>query len=128
MSKGLLLRPMTKYFRQIMIVLWVAFLVSASSSQAQSTYFPLNNTGLWDTLPPSALGWCPARIDSLYALLDSNDTKAFILLKDGKIVLEKYFAGHSPNTLWRWASAGKTVTATLVVVHGLRLLLVMLIR
>ena len=82
--------------------------------QAQSLYFPPNNSAVWDTLPPSALGWCQTRIDSLYALLDSNDTKAFVLLKDGKIVLEKYFAGHGPNSLWRWASAGKTVTATLV--------------
>jgi len=83
-------------------------------NQAQGLYFPPTTSTVWDTLPPSSLGWCNARIDSLYALLDSNDTKAFVLLKDGKIVLEKYFAGHGPNSLWRWASAGKTVTATLV--------------
>jgi uncharacterized protein (TIGR02145 family) len=94
---------------KLLVALW--FLMSRL--HAQPLYFPPQSPGLWDTLPPSTLGWCPARIDSLYALLDSNDTKAFILLKDGKIVLEKYFAGHSPNTLWRWASAGKTVTATL---------------
>jgi CubicO group peptidase (beta-lactamase class C family) len=83
-------------------------------NQAQGLYFPPNNSAVWDTMPPSALGWCQTRIDSLYALLDSNDTKAFVLLKDGKIVLEKYFAGQSPSSMWRWASAGKTVTATLV--------------
>lgn len=95
-------------------MLWVAIMGNCSQSLAQNLYFPPNNPGLWDTLTPSSQGWCPARIDSLYALLDSNDTKAFILLKNGKIVLEKYFAGHSPNTFWRWASAGKTVTATLI--------------
>jgi len=83
-------------------------------NQAQSLYFPPTTSTVWDSLPPSSLGWCNARIDSLYALLDSNDTKAFVLLKDGKIVLEKYFAGHGRNSLWRWASAGKTVMATLV--------------
>jgi hypothetical protein len=53
-------------------------------NQAQGLYFPPNNSAVWDTMPPSALGWCQTRIDSLYALLDSNDTKAFVLLKDGK--------------------------------------------
>jgi CubicO group peptidase (beta-lactamase class C family) len=43
--------------------------------------------------------------------LDANNTKAFILLKDGKIVLEKYFGTHTATTPWQWASAGKTITA-----------------
>ena len=56
--------------------------------QAQSLYFPPNNSAVWDTMPPAALGWCQTRIDSLYALLDSNDTKAFVLLKDGKAFVQ----------------------------------------
>jgi CubicO group peptidase (beta-lactamase class C family) len=43
--------------------------------------------------------------------LDANNTKAFILLKDGKIVLEKYFGTHTATTPWQWASAGKTITS-----------------
>jgi len=60
------------------------------------------------------MGWCPDRIDSLYQLLENNNSKAFILLKDGKIVLEKYFNGHSASTPWYWASAGKSLTSMLV--------------
>lgn len=78
---------------------------------AQSLYFPPLTGSAWDTLSPSSLGYCQARIDSLYAFLDANDTKAFLLLKDGKIVLEKYFGAHTQNTPWQWASAGKTITA-----------------
>ncbi len=33
------------------------------------------------------------------------------MLKDGKIVLEKYFGTHTATTPWQWASAGKTITA-----------------
>jgi len=76
-------------------------------------YFPPNNSEQWDTISPAALGWCPERIDSLYQHLESTNSKAFILLKDGKIVLEKYFNGHSANLPWYWASAGKTLTAFL---------------
>jgi CubicO group peptidase (beta-lactamase class C family) len=83
------------------------------STRAQ-LYFPPTDTNHWQTTSPQDLGWCQAKIDSLYALLDSNDSKAFILLKDGKIVLEKYFNGHSDTSRWYWASAAKTITAFMV--------------
>jgi CubicO group peptidase (beta-lactamase class C family) len=83
------------------------------NQQAQSLYFPPNN-GTWETLDPSELNWCQERIDSLYQYLETNQSKAFVLLKDGKIVLESYFNGHSETANWYWASAGKTLTAFLV--------------
>ena len=77
-------------------------------------YFPPNTGATWDTLSPVKLEWCDEKINNLYQFLDSSSTKAFILLKDGKIVLEKYFNGHSASSNWYWASAGKTLTAFLV--------------
>jgi CubicO group peptidase (beta-lactamase class C family) len=74
-------------------------------------YFPPNNISEWETIDPSSLGWCQNQINDLYSYLDDNNTKAFILLKDGKIVLEEYFNGHSVSDNWYWASAGKTLTA-----------------
>ncbi|MCG8700718.1 MAG: serine hydrolase [Bacteroidales bacterium] len=74
-------------------------------------YFPPNDSDNWDTLLPSSLGWCSDKIDSLHKFLEANNTKAFILLKDGKIVLEKYFDDHTADKNWYWASAGKTLTA-----------------
>ncbi|HRG58569.1 MAG TPA: serine hydrolase [Bacteroidia bacterium] len=35
------------------------------------------------------------------------------MLKDGKIVLEKYFGSFTQDSIWYWASAGKTLTAFL---------------
>lgn len=77
-------------------------------------YFPPNSGATWDILSPGKLEWCDEKINNLYQFLDSSSTKAFILLKDGKIVLEKYFNGHSATSNWYWASAGKTLTAFLV--------------
>lgn len=77
-------------------------------------YFPPNNPSEWDTLSPANLGWCQHSIDSLYHELETHNTKAFILLKDGKIVLEKYFDGHSATANWYWASAGKSLTSFLM--------------
>ena len=78
---------------------------------AQNLYFPPTTGNVWDTTSPSNLGYCQPKIDSLYNFLEQNNSKAFILLKDGKIVLEKYFGTHTPTTLWQWASAGKTITS-----------------
>lgn len=36
------------------------------------------------------------------------------MLKDGKIVLEKYFGSFTKDSPWHWASAGKTLTSALV--------------
>jgi CubicO group peptidase (beta-lactamase class C family) len=68
----------------------------------------------WDTISPITLNWCPDKIDSLYSYLGDQDTKGFIVLKDGKIVLEKYFGTFAKDSLWYWASAGKTLTSFLV--------------
>jgi len=99
-----------------MKILFILFITMFSQihTNAQSLYFPPLTGNTWDTISPLSLGYCQDKIDSLYTFLDSSATKAFILLKDGKIVLEKYFGTHTQNSLWYWASAGKTITAFLV--------------
>lgn len=83
--------------------------------RAQDLYFPPAVAGSsWETTDPATLGWCQDRIDSLYAFLEVKNTKAFIVLKDGKIVLEHYFGTFTQDSLWYWASAGKTLKSTLV--------------
>jgi CubicO group peptidase (beta-lactamase class C family) len=79
--------------------------------KAQTIYFPPLTGSSWDTIAPQTLGYCQPKIDSLYNFLEQNNSKAFILLKDGKIVLEKYFGTHTATTPWQWASAGKTITS-----------------
>jgi CubicO group peptidase (beta-lactamase class C family) len=93
--------------------LTVVFLFFLEEATAQTLYFP-PGSGDWTTLDPQELNWCQERIDSLYNYLETNQSKAFILLKDGKIVLESYFNGHSQTANWYWASAGKTLTAFMV--------------
>jgi len=81
-------------------------------------YFPPLNSDAWETVTPESLGWNTAEIPALKKLLEENGTRAFILLKDGKIILEEYFGknltGIKPfdqSAYWYWASAGKTLTA-----------------
>jgi CubicO group peptidase (beta-lactamase class C family) len=90
------------------------FLTWSISSHSQTSYFPPNNGNVWDTTNPESLGWCQERIDSLYNFLSTQNSKAFILIKDGKIVLEQYFNGQTATSNWYWASAGKTLTGFMV--------------
>jgi CubicO group peptidase (beta-lactamase class C family) len=83
-------------------------------------YFPPVSSQEWETVTPASLGWNEDKIPALYSLLETNGTKAFILLRDGKIVIEKYFGTNltgQPFTMssnWYWASAGKTLTSFIV--------------
>ena len=80
----------------------------------QNLCFPPLTGQAWDTLSPCTLGWNSSQIDSLYDFLAQNRTRAFLLLKDGKIVLEWYFGTFTRDSVWYWASAGKGLTAFLV--------------
>ena len=75
------------------------------------TYFPPLAGSTWSTTDPTTLGWCQDSIDKMYGWLENSDSKAFIVLKDGKIVLEKYFGTFTVDSFYVWNSAGKTLTA-----------------
>lgn len=83
-----------------------------TKTHSQSLYFPpAGNT--WDTVAPASLGWCQPSIDSLYSYLEQTHTAAFMVLKDGKIVLEKYFGTYTADSIHYWASAGKSLIGML---------------
>ncbi len=88
-------------------------LVLPGAGTGQSLYFPPLAGETWETVDPADLGWCTDGIDDLYALLEENNTKAFIVLKGGRIALEKYFGTFTTDSVWYWASAGKTLTGFL---------------
>ncbi|MBK7484240.1 MAG: serine hydrolase [Flavobacteriales bacterium] len=63
---------------------------------------------------PRNLGWCTDNIPALLQFLDESNSKAFIVLKDGRIVMEHYFGTFTVDSSWYWASAGKSLTAFMV--------------
>ncbi|HEY6506064.1 MAG TPA: serine hydrolase [Chitinophagaceae bacterium] len=77
-------------------------------------YFPPVSGTEWQTSTASSLGWNETELNNLYTFLQQKNTKAFIILKNGKIVTERYFGTFTADSLWYWASAGKTMTAMLV--------------
>jgi len=83
-----------------------------NSNNEEALYFPPISSSSWETKTPTSLGWNQSQVQPLLDYLEIKNTKGFIILHNGKIVIENYFNGHSATDAWYWASAGKTLTAT----------------
>lgn len=88
---------------------------------ASDLYFPPITSNDWERTSPEEEGWDTTQLVSLKAFLEENNTRAFIILKDGKIVVEEYWGNNifstwsfDKDSQWYWASAGKSLTASLV--------------
>lgn len=82
------------------------------TSPNTSMYFPSIAGTEWETTPAAQLGWEANAITDLKSYLSLKNTRSFMILVNGRIVLEEYFNGHTPTTNWEWNSAGKTLVAT----------------
>lgn len=103
-----------RVYRSMKKILTILLFVILSQISKAQLYFPPVSGNTWDTISPTSLGWCQDKIDTLIDFLDTKNTKAFIVLKDGKIVIEHYFDTFTVDSLWYWASAGKSLTSFLV--------------
>lgn len=68
----------------------------------------------WETITPEQLHWNEDNLPDLYDYLKTKNSKGFIVLKNVRMVLEKYFNGHSQNENWLWYSARKVLVSGIV--------------
>lgn len=92
--------------------LWSCNSDDGNSLNEEAMYFPPIGSSTWETKTVASLGWNETQVQPLLDYLELKHTKGFIILHNGKIVMENYFNGHSATDPWYWASAGKTLTAT----------------
>ncbi|TBN04855.1 class C beta-lactamase-related serine hydrolase [Hyunsoonleella flava] len=108
----------TKIFL-LLLFLSIAFGCSSNDTNGdiqqpdESVYFPPINSDTWETKSIDDLSWNQDALVNLLDFLDEKNTKSFIILHDGKIVLEEYMNGHDASKPWYWASAGKTLTTAI---------------
>jgi len=100
--------------------LFILFLCVASCSKnnnedqpapSETMYFPSNTSNVWETKSTSDLGWNQNAVQPLKDYLAQKNTKSFMILVNGRIVMEEYFNGHNSSAEWEWNSAGKTLVA-----------------
>jgi len=75
-------------------------------------YFPPLSGNEWETVSVADLSWNQNAVQPLKDFLIQKNTMAFMILVNGRIVMEEYFNGHTPSAGWEWNSAGKTLVAT----------------
>ncbi|TVQ41453.1 MAG: class A beta-lactamase-related serine hydrolase [Wenzhouxiangella sp.] len=92
----------------------LSLIIFSGVAQVGNAYFPPAENSGWATSDPEDLGWDTDALDDLVVWLGERDTRAFIILKDGRIAVEEYFGDFERESNWYWASAGKTVTAFLI--------------
>jgi CubicO group peptidase (beta-lactamase class C family) len=85
----------------------------STTPPAETMYYPPTTGTTWETKTTASLGWNQNAIQPLKDYLQLKNSKSFMILVNGRIVMEEYFGGHTATTTWPWNSAGKTlVTAT----------------
>jgi CubicO group peptidase (beta-lactamase class C family) len=105
--------------KTIPFFLILLLLISCSSSSdetpsvpivTEQMYFPPLTGDTWETKSITDLGWNETAVQPLLDYLELKHSKSFIVLVNGRIVLENYFNGHTASNSWQWNSAGKTLT------------------
>lgn len=104
-----------KHFLKLLLVFLVAFSACTNESEpdpVESMYFPSTTDGTWEAKSLSDLKWNETAVDDLEEYLIQKHTKSFMILVNGRIVMEEYYDGHTASSTWEWNSAGKTLVAT----------------
>ena len=83
-------------------------------AEIEELYFPLVSSTSWESASLEQLNWQEDKTEELYDYLEEKNSKGFIVLYNGRIIIEEYFNGHSQNDLWLWNSASKSFTGSIV--------------
>ncbi len=112
---------MDKSLLTFLLLLFISCSAEDTNPAKTVLYFPPAGSSTWETTSPASLGWKEEKIEELKAFLETSNSRAFIVLVDGKIIIEEYWGKQfdgvtdfTVNSNWYWASAGKTLTSALV--------------
>lgn len=73
----------------------------------------------WDTAEPEQQRFSTSALDSLWQRIDTGGASAFLVVRGGQLIFERYGPDAGPNGLRDIAALGKSVTAALVLLIAL---------
>lgn len=68
-------------------------------ASTEAMYFPPSGSDVWETKSLSSLGWHQDKVQDLLNYLQTKNSKSFIILQNGRIVMKIIFSGHTATTL-----------------------------
>lgn len=81
------------------------------NTESNELYFPPINSNEWKTNTVEDLGWNKDALQPLLSFVEMNKTKAFLILENGKIVVEWYGNNADATSNLAWNSAAKTLVS-----------------
>jgi CubicO group peptidase (beta-lactamase class C family) len=78
-----------------------------------TTYFPPAGNE-WETTDAARAGFDPAKLEEVTAFAEASSSTTFLVLHDGRILVERYWDGATSTTLRDIASAQKSIVSLLV--------------
>jgi len=100
------------YLLALIVILSACGKDSTDPPAPETMYFPSNTDTAWERKSMSSLGWNTSNVQALKDYLSQKHSKSFMILVNGRIVMEEYFNGHTVSDTWQWNSAGKTLVST----------------
>ncbi|TAH12070.1 MAG: class A beta-lactamase-related serine hydrolase [Runella slithyformis] len=102
---------MTKCLMSVLFALLLTSCKSKPDALPDLAYFPPTAGLVWETTDPQKLGWDVAKLNETIDLVGNSNSKSFIILYKGRIVVEKYWSGWTLTNTQAIASASKSVSA-----------------
>ena len=110
------------FFRSLVLVLLVWNCSSSNTdgisnppnNEEPEMYFPPIGSNSWEIQNIDELNWNTSALPDLLNFLEDSNSRTFIILYKGRIVVENYFNGATSNSNLPWFSAGKTLSAFMV--------------
>ncbi len=103
--------------KYLLLLIFGSLLLSCEKNSGETPepdttmYFPSNTDTSWERTSIASLGWNQSAVQPLLDYLNQKHSKSFMILVNGRIVMENYFNGHTPSSDWEWNSAGKTLVS-----------------
>jgi len=98
----------------MLAALLIALAVQAVNAGDEGLYFPTQEPEPWQTVTPEQAGADPERIEQALTYAKEHGSKGVVILYRGRILAERYWAGHDKTTPHPAYSASKSITSTLV--------------
>ncbi len=86
---------------------------SATTPASIAAYYP-PATGEWERADAQKTGWSPAGLEKLTSLVGANKSATFMMLAQGRVLVESYFGPATAATALDVASVQKSVVSTLL--------------
>lgn len=103
--------------RQTFIILTILFSLTACSHKDKQTFSsPQTSDDAWEISEPDKAGLDKQKLEKLISNISNENPKlnSLVIARNGKLIVDEYFNGYSPDSLQKIWSITKSITGTII--------------